>query len=137
MPIILQVATGQREYLNIYGNDYETRDGSGLRDYIHVADLAAGHVKAVEGINSIECFEVINLGTGLGTTVFELINAFERVTNKPVPFKIARKRAGDVAISVCDTTKAIEKLNFSCIRNIEQMCADAWRWYTKNPSGYQ
>lgn len=137
MPFICQVASGMRSKLSIYGNDYLTRDGTGERDYVHVMDLAEAHVKTLEHISELEKFQLLNLGTGRGTTVLELIQAFEEASGQKVPFKIVGRRAGDVAKSWATTSLIKSKLNFECNRSVFDMCKDAWQWQSKNPSGYK
>lgn len=136
MPFICQVASGKKSQLLIYGNDYLTRDGTGERDYIHVMDLAEAHVKTVEQISKLEKFQLLNLGTGRGTTVLELVQAFEGASGREVPVKIVGRRAGDVAKSWAATSLVKSKLNFECNRSVFEMCRDAWHWQSKNPSGY-
>lgn len=137
MPFITQVAVGKLKELHVFGNDYPTIDGTGVRDYIHIVDLAIGHVKALEKIMNITGVEVYNLGTGRGYSVLELISTFERVTGVKIPFKIAGRRRGDVAISYADPTKAKRELGWVATRGIEEMCRDAWNWQLNNPNGYQ
>ena len=136
LPYVAQVAVGRREYLNIWGNDYETPDGTGVRDYIHVVDLAAGHVKALERLqNHAEC-SAINLGTGVGYSVLDMVWAFEKASGKSIPFKVAERRAGDVASSYSDPGQALILLGWRAERDLEAMCRDAWRWQSMNPEGY-
>ena len=137
MPLIVQTASGSRERLSIFGDDYGTRDGTGERDYIHVSDLANGHLLALEQHKLLERFQVINLGTGLGTTVKELINKFEKTTNQKIQTKISERRKGDVAKIYADTKLATKLLNFKCQKTIEDMCIDSWNWEKQNPYGYQ
>ncbi|MBK3493729.1 UDP-glucose 4-epimerase GalE [Viridibacillus sp. YIM B01967] len=136
MPYITQVATGKRNYLSIYGNDYPTIDGTGVRDFIHVVDLAKGHVKALDNISGKYGWQVFNLGTGEGYSVLQLVTTFERVTGITIPYKMVDRRAGDVAICYADTTKAEKQLNWVAERGLEDMCRDAWRWQQNNPNGY-
>ena len=136
MPYITQVAVGKLECLNVFGDDYDTKDGSGVRDYIHVVDLANGHVKAIAALqNNHGCIEY-NLGKGDGVSVFEMISAFETVTSKPINFKVTPRRAGDVASYFADSALANKKLNWQAEHSLEQMVADAWRWQQNNPNGY-
>ena len=137
MPYIAQVACGQRHKLSIFGDDYSTRDGTGERDYIHVVDLAIAHLKALEKLQSLRPFQVLNIGTGTGTTVKELVSVFERISGKLVPSKILKRRMGDVARSWADPSLAEKLLNFHCTRNIDEMCRDTWRWHSQNPNGYE
>jgi UDP-glucose 4-epimerase len=128
MPYITQVAIGQRPHLNVFGNDYPTPDGTGIRDYIHVVDLADGHVKALEKMAQKPGLEVYNLGTGCGYSVLDVVKAFEKASGKPVPYQIAPRRAGDIARTFADPAKANRELDWRAERGIEQMCADSWRW---------
>ena len=135
-PYIAQVAIGKREMLQIYGNDYPTRDGTGVRDYIHVVDLANGHVKALEKILESSGIVTYNLGTGKGYSVLEMIAVFEKVSGRKIPYTIVDRRPGDVAVCYADPSKAREELNWVARRSIEEMCADAWNWQLNNPNGY-
>ena len=136
MPYITQVAAGRREILSIFGNDYDTIDGTGVRDYIHVMDLALGHVKALEyTLNSRVC-DAFNLGTGKGTSVLELVEAFELATGQKVPYQISNRRSGDVATCFANPTKAKKKLSWEATRDVVQMCRDSWNWQRKHPMGY-
>ncbi|OQP03414.1 UDP-glucose 4-epimerase GalE [Geobacillus sp. 44B] len=137
MPYITQVAVGKLKELCVFGNDYPTVDGTGVRDYIHVVDLAIGHVKALEKVMNTTGVEAYNLGTGRGYSVLELVSAFEKVTGIKIPYKIVGRRPGDVAICYADPTKAKEELGWVATRGIEEMCRDAWRWQSNNPNGYQ
>ena len=136
MPLLAQVAVGAREELLIFGNDYLTKDGTGERDYIHVVDLAVGHVKAVEFITKSEKYQVFNLGTGHSVSVLQLIEAFEKVSGKKIKYKFVNRRKGDVAKSWADPTIAETKLGIKFKRDIIDMCSDTWRWQNKNPAGY-
>ena len=136
MPYISQVAVGKLEKLHVFGDDYKTVDGTGVRDYIHVVDLAAGHVKAVQWVLGNEGCEEINLGTGNGTSVLELKNAFEKASGKDVPFVIDPRRPGDLGEVYADASKAKELLGWEAKLNIERMCEDSWRWQKNNPNGY-
>lgn len=137
MPYISQVAVGKLEKLNVFGDDYETRDGTGSRDYIHVVDLAKGHVKAIEWTFNNKGCDAFNLGTGKGTTVLELRNAFVQATGIDVPYVIAPRRAGDLAEVYALPDKAKEVLSWEAELSIQDMCEDAWRWQSNNPSGYE
>lgn len=134
MPYIAQVAVGRRDHLRIFGDDYETRDGTGVRDYIHVVDLAKGHLAALEHIE--QGFDAINLGSGTGTSVVELLRAFETACGKKLPYEIVNQRPGDLPEFYADAKKALEKLEWKTNLSIEQACTDAWRWQSANPSGY-
>lgn len=136
MPYITQVAVGRLEKLNVFGNDYNTVDGTGVRDYIHVVDLANGHVKAVEYVSDKSCCEAINLGTGNGTSVLELVKAFEKASGVKVPYTIVARRPGDPAKVYADATKAKNILGWTAKFGIDRMCADNWRWQHNNPNGY-
>ncbi len=135
MPYITQVAVGKLPRLRVFGDDYPTRDGSGVRDYIHVTDLADGHVKALQ--NMKKGVSVYNLGTGTGTSVLEMINAFETVNKVNVPYYITDRRPGDVGECYCSAEKAERELGWKATRDIEKMCADAWNWQKNNPQGYR
>ena len=136
MPYITQVAIGKREKLNVFGNDYDTPDGTGVRDYIHVVDLADGHVKALDySSEHVGCLAV-NLGTGNGYSVLDLINAFEKASGVEIPYEIVDRRPGDAATVFADPSKAKEVLNWEAQYDLEQMCADSWRWQKNNPQGY-
>lgn len=137
MPYITQVAVGKLKELRVFGNDYPTVDGTGVRDYIHVVDLAIGHLKALEKVMNTTGVEAYNLGTGRGYSVLELVSAFEKVTGIKIPYKIVGRRPGDVAICYADPTKAKEELGWVATRDIEEMCRDAWRWQSNNPNGYE
>jgi UDP-glucose 4-epimerase len=136
MPFIAQVATGQRDFLSIYGDDYKTRDGTCLRDYIHVSDLADAHIKAIDFIGRKENFEIFNIGSGKGTSVLELIKGFEKATKAPVNFKFAARRNGDLPEFWADTSKARKLLGWEGKIEIDQMCEDCWRWQMNNLAGY-
>lgn len=137
MPYISQVAVGRLEKLTVYGNDYNTPDGTGMRDYIHVVDLAEGHVKAVDWTAHHTGCEAFNLGTGRGVTVLELVKAFETTTGVHIPYQIGPRRAGDPDQVFADPTRAQKELGWTATRTVEQMCRDAWRWQSQNPKGYQ
>lgn len=136
MPYIAQVASGRREKLSVFGDDYETPDGTGVRDYIHVMDLAHGHLVAHNKLTNVGC-HAINLGTGTGYSVMEMIHAFERTSNQKIPYTIAPRRKGDVASCYADTDHAQSALNWKAERGLEAMCADTWNWIRKNPKGYE
>ena len=137
MPFISQVAVGRRERLQVFGGDYPTADGTGVRDYIHVVDLAAGHVRAVEHlIRSEPEVLTLNLGTGRGYSVLEMVAAFERCSGRPVPYELVARRAGDIAACWADPTRAEAVLGWHAKRDIDEMCADAWRWQAANPDGF-
>lgn len=136
-PFITQVAVGKRDKLSVFGNDWPTVDGTGVRDYIHVVDLALGHVKALEFAQRQTGYTAVNLGTGRGTSVLELVAAFERATGRRVPYTIAPRRAGDIAECWANPALAARLLDWRAQRGIEQMCADGWRWQSTNPDGYR
>jgi len=137
MPYISQVAVGKLEKLSIYGNDYETRDGTGVRDYIHVVDLAQGHLKALNYLTGSPGLVTVNLGTGQGYSVLEMVKAFELASGKKVAFQLVARRAGDIAECYADTRKAYQLLGWKATRGLNEMCEDAWRWQSKNPDGYR
>ncbi|MEH7225026.1 UDP-glucose 4-epimerase GalE [Bacillus sp. JJ1566] len=136
MPYITQVAIGKLEELRVFGNDYPTVDGTGVRDYIHVVDLAKGHVKALEKIMSTTGVEAYNLGTGSGYSVLEIVAAFQKAAGKTIPYKIVERRPGDIAVCYADPTKAREELGWVAEKGIEEMCQDSWKWQSENPEGY-
>ncbi|MEP0235201.1 UDP-glucose 4-epimerase GalE [Roseibium sp.] len=140
MPFITQVADGRREQLSVFGDDYDTADGTGIRDYIHVVDLVEGHLKAHEALSNLtgadNCLTV-NLGTGNGYSVLQMVRAFERSSNKSIPYTIAPRREGDVAECYADTSKADQKLSWAAQKDLEAMCHDTWNWVCKNPRGYE
>lgn len=137
MPFIAQVAVGRRERLSVFGDDYDTVDGTGVRDYIHVEDLAEGHVAALEWISTHDRpLSVWNLGTGRGTSVLELVAAFERASGRQIPYDIVERRPGDIAASYADPSLAQSELGWRATRSVEDMCADTWRWQQANPKGY-
>jgi len=133
MPYIAQVAEGRREALSVFGNDYATIDGTGVRDYIHVVDLALGHLKALEKLSTQTGVLTYNLGTGQGYSVLEMIRAFEQASGRPVPYQFAPRRPGDIAIYYADPGLAEQELGWQASRGLAQMCLDAWRWQTSNP----
>jgi UDP-glucose 4-epimerase len=135
-PYISQVAVGQRAWLRVWGDDYPTPDGTGVRDYIHVVDLAQGHLKALEKLQSRPGVVTYNLGTGRGYSVLEVVAAFEKACGKPLPYKILERRPGDAAVSYADASLAREELGWQAQRDLDEMCRDAWRWQRENPEGY-
>ncbi|EPC8422461.1 MULTISPECIES: UDP-glucose 4-epimerase GalE [Bacillus cereus group] len=137
MPYVTQVAVGKLKELNIFGNDYPTKDGTGVRDYIHVVDLAKGHVKALEKVLETTGIDAYNLGTGKGYSVLEMVNAFEKVSGKKIPYKIIGRRPGDVAVCFADVSKAKRELGWEAEYGLEEMCLDSWRWQVNNKNGYQ
>jgi UDP-glucose 4-epimerase len=137
MPYVTQVAVGKLEQLNIYGNDYPTSDGTGVRDYIHVVDLAEGHIKALESAMNTNSVESYNLGTGKGYSVLEMVSAFERISDRKIPFKFIERRPGDVAICYADPSKAKRELSWYAKKSLQDMCIDSWRWQSNNPNGYK
>ena len=136
MPYITQVAIGRREFLSVYGNDYDTHDGTGVRDYIHVVDLAKGHVAAVKYATANLGCEVFNLGTGTGYSVLDMVKAFEEANNLKLPYKIVDRRPGDLATCYADPAKSAEKLGWKAEKNLVDMCRDSWNWQSKNPMGF-
>ncbi|HET6528310.1 MAG TPA: UDP-glucose 4-epimerase GalE [Balneolaceae bacterium] len=136
MPYITQVAVGKLDELSVFGDDYPTPDGTGVRDYIHVVDLAIGHLKALEKLKSNPGVVAYNLGTGQGYSVLDVVKAFEKASGKEVPFKITARRPGDIASCYADPSKAEEELNWKAEHDLLDMCKDSWRWQSQNPSGY-
>ena len=145
MPYITQVAVGKLKYLNIFGNDYNTKDGTGVRDYIHVVDLAAAHVKAVEYLNvsnpnqrptTKNQLQIVNLGTGKGYSVLDMVKSFEEVSGRKIKYKITSRRDGDIAVCYANPKKAEEILGWRATKNLKDMCQDAWNWQSRNPNGY-
>jgi len=136
MPYITQVAVGKLKELNVFGKDYPTSDGTGVRDYIHVVDLAKGHLKALEKIMTTNGVDAYNLGTGTGYSVLEMIDSFEKASGKKVPFKIVERRPGDIASCYADPAKAKNELGWAAEKGIADMCVDSWRWQENNPNGY-
>jgi UDP-glucose 4-epimerase len=136
LPFVAQVAVGQRAFLNVWGDDYATADGTGVRDYIHVVDLAVGHLKALERLQAVPDFLTVNLGTGIGYSVLDMVRAFEKASGKPVPYQVAPRRPGDIAACYAEPTAALELLGWQAERGLEAMCADAWRWQSANPKGF-
>lgn len=137
MPYITQVAVGKRKELSVFGNDYETHDGTGVRDYIHVVDLAKGHLKAVGKVLNSKGVEAYNLGTGIGYSVLDVVNSFEKASGKKVPYKVVERRAGDIGTCYADATKALRKLGWKAEKDLDDMCMDSWRWQKNNPNGYE
>lgn len=137
VPYITQVAVGKLKELQVYGDDYDTKDGSGVRDYIHVTDLAIGHVKSIEKLNQIEGVKTYNLGTGKGYSVLEMVAAFSEVCKKPIPYVMKERRPGDIATCFADPSLAEEELGFVAEKELSQMCEDAYRWQCNNPNGYR
>ncbi|XP_034949390.1 UDP-glucose 4-epimerase [Chelonus insularis] len=139
MPFIAQVAVGKREMLHVYGNDYDTPDGTGVRDYIHIMDLASGHVKAIiyQKTKNIKGFKAVNLGTGKGFSVLQMIKAFELASSKTIPYKIVERRPGDISSSYADASLANKELNWVSTKNIDDMCKDTWNWQKKYPQGFK
>ena len=137
MPFISQTAVGKREKLSVFGGDYNTPDGTGVRDYIHVVDLAQGHVKALHKIDSLKDVLTVNLGTGNGYSVLDMVKAFEKASGKKVPYEIVDRRAGDIAKCYADPSYAKEALGWEATRGIDEMCEDTWRWQSNNPNGYK
>lgn len=137
MPYITQVAVGKREKLGVFGDDYDTHDGTGVRDYIHVVDLANGHLKALEYINNgHKGIEIFNLGTGTGYSVLDIVKTFSKVNDLEIPYAIMDRRAGDVAVVTADPQKANELLGWEALRGLDEMCRDSWNWQKNNPNGY-
>lgn len=137
MPFVTQVATGKRECLSVFGDDYDTPDGTGVRDYIHVEDLANGHLKALDKLKENIGLVTYNLGTGQGYSVLDMVKAFEKESGQKVPYKIAPRRSGDVASCYADASLARDELNWKAEKGLVDMCRDAWNWQSQNPSGYQ
>ena len=136
MPYITQVAVGRREKLSVFGNDYDTPDGTGVRDYIHVVDLAKGHVAAVKYVTEHPGCEVFNLGTGVGYSVLDMVHSFIRVNEVNVPYQIVERRPGDIATCYADPAKSAQKLGWKAEKTLDDMCRDSWRWQKNNPKGY-
>ncbi|RIX52623.1 UDP-glucose 4-epimerase GalE [Paenibacillus nanensis] len=137
VPYIAQVAVGRLAEVSVYGDDYETADGTGVRDYIHVVDLALGHLKALIKLEHATGVHIYNLGTGRGYSVLEMIAAFQEASGRPIPYRITGRRPGDVAVCYAETTKAAAELNWRAERGIAEMCRDSWRWQSMNPRGYR
>ena len=136
MPYISQVAVGKLEKLGVFGDDYDTPDGTGVRDYIHVVDLAVGHVKAIDYIFTNPGLDVINLGTGVGYSVLDMVKAFSKACGKEIPYEIKPRRAGDIAMCYADPAKALKVLGWKAEHGLDEMCEDTWRWQSANPNGY-
>lgn len=137
LPYIAKVAAGQLECVNVFGDDYDTPDGTGVRDYIHISDLAEGHIKALQKLSEHPGLVTYNLGTGVGYSVLEIIKSFEKACGRKIPYKIAPRRAGDIDMCYADPLKAKEELGWEAARGIDKMCEDAWRWQVQNPNGYE
>ena len=137
LPYISQVAVGKLDYLHVYGDDYDTHDGTGIRDYIHVVDLAKGHVLAVEKIDELKGVEIINLATGNGYSVLDVLHAFEKACDKKIPYQIEERRAGDIDKCFADPSYAKKAIGWKAENGIDEMCQDAWRWQKMNPNGYE
>lgn len=137
MPFISQVAVGKLPELKVFGDDYPTPDGTGVRDYIHVVDLAVGHLKALEKVLSTPGVNAYNLGTGVGYSVLDMVKAFEKAVGRKIPYSIAGRRSGDIAVSYADPAKAKNELGWSAEKGLDEMCKDSWRWQSNNPQGYQ
>ncbi|MGA6826902.1 UDP-glucose 4-epimerase GalE [Nitrospira sp. NS4] len=140
LPFVAQVAVGRREFLNVWGDDYATPDGTGVRDYIHVVDLALGHLKALEALGRLkdpDTLLTVNLGTGTGYSVLDIVKAFETASGRAVPYKIAARRPGDIAACYADPARAFSLLGWRAERGLAAMCTDAWRWQSSNPGGYE
>lgn len=136
VPYVAQVAVGKLKCVGVFGNDYDTPDGTGVRDYIHVVDLAKGHVKALKKIEGHQGVSIYNLGTGKGYSVLDVIHAFSKACGKEIPYEIKPRRAGDIATCYADSTKAYKELGWKAEYGIEEMCRDSWNWQSKNPDGY-
>ncbi|WP_261818233.1 UDP-glucose 4-epimerase GalE [Vibrio gallicus] len=136
MPFVAQVAVGRREYLSVFGDDYATPDGTGVRDYIHVMDLADGHIAALTKVGDRSGLHTFNLGTGNGSSVLDMVKAFEQASGKSIAYKIAPRRAGDIAECWADPAKAEKELGWKATRSLQQMTQDTWRWQSENPNGY-
>ncbi|WP_027436983.1 UDP-glucose 4-epimerase GalE [Lachnospira multipara] len=137
MPYITQVAVGKLKELGVFGNDYDTHDGTGVRDYIHVVDLALGHVAAIKKLKENPGVKIYNLGTGNGYSVLDIVKNFEEATGVKIPYVIKERRAGDIATCYCDASLAKKELGWEAKRDLKQMCADSWRWQSNNPNGYE
>ena len=137
MPYITQVAVGKLKCLGVFGNDYDTPDGTGVRDYIHVVDLALGHVKAIEKLQENPGLKIYNLGTGHGYSVLDIVKNFEAASGVHIPYEIKPRRAGDIATCYCDASKAYKEMGWKAERDLKKMCADSWNWQKNNPNGYE
>jgi len=136
MPFIMQVAVGRREKLSVFGNDYPTPDGTGVRDYIHVVDLAQGHLAALEALSDVEGCLAVNLGTGRGYSVLEMIAAARAAVGKEIPFEVVSRRPGDASVVYADASRALDLLGWKASRGLEEICADSWHWQSSNPEGF-
>ncbi|MCW8345549.1 UDP-glucose 4-epimerase GalE [Vibrio sp. ZSDZ65] len=136
MPFVSQVAVGRREFLSVFGNDYPTKDGTGVRDYIHVMDLADGHIAALQTLKQSEGLHIYNLGTGNGYSVLDMVEAFSQASGKKVPYKVVDRRPGDIAECWADPSKANRDLGWKAVRTLKDMSADGWKWQSMNPNGY-
>jgi UDP-glucose 4-epimerase len=136
MPYVSRVAVGRLPELHVFGDDYDTPDGTGVRDYIHVMDLAEGHLKAMEKLETKPGLVTYNLGTGRGVSVLDMVAAFERIAGREIPKRITDRRPGDVAVCYADPSRAEQEIGWKARRGIDAMCADAWRWQSTNPDGY-
>lgn len=136
MPYITQVAIGKLDHLNVFGDDYDTPDGTGVRDYIHVVDLALGHIKAVEKVEGEDGLFIYNLGTGIGYSVLDVVKSFEKASGKKIPYVIGPRRDGDIATCYSAPSKALKELGWKAERGLDEMCEDSWRWQSQNPNGY-
>jgi UDP-glucose 4-epimerase len=137
VPYVAQVAVGKLACLGVFGDDYDTPDGTGVRDYIHVVDLARGHVDALKKLEENAGVSVYNLGTGTGSSVLDVVKAFEKACGKKIPYEIKPRRAGDIATCYADSKKAYEELGWKAEKDMDDMCADSWRWQSMNPNGYE
>ncbi|MCF6248877.1 MAG: GDP-mannose 4,6-dehydratase, partial [Desulfobacula sp.] len=137
VPYISQVAIGSLPQLKVFGNDYDTEDGTGVRDFIHVVDLALGHIKTLPRLFTNPGVVIYNLGTGRGYSVLEMIKAFETASGKNISYRIAKRRPGDIAACFADPARALEQLGWEAKRSLDDMCADTWRWQSNNPNGYR
>lgn len=137
LPYVSKVATREYKSVSVFGNDYRTKDGTGIRDYIHIMDLAKGHLAAVEKIDTIDKLKIYNLSTGNGYSVLDIIKTFEKVSGKIIPYEIVGRREGDIAVCYASSQKANKELNWKCQYNLEDMCRDTWNWQSKNPNGYE
>jgi UDP-glucose 4-epimerase len=137
LPFITQVAVGKRPSLSVFGDDYDTPDGTCLRDYIHVSDLARGHVAALNALTANATMAIYNLGTGTGVSVLQMVHAFEKASGQKIPYIIAPRRAGDVTASYADVSKARQELGWETQKTLQEACADSWRWQSQNPDGYK
>lgn len=137
VPYVAQVAVGKRDKVGVFGDDYDTPDGTGVRDYIHVMDLAGGHLKALEKLNSKPGVVIYNLGTGIGYSVLDIIKAFSKAAGKDIPYEIGPRRPGDIATCYAEPSFAERELDWKAVKNIDDMCSDSWKWQSQNPNGYQ